>query len=224
MKRIIVAVFLAVLLLGLMACQSDTNSSRNSTEDRIQDEIYKTLVNKENKLPDNWLDEIELVTTDNSLGEEFQVERVTLANFEALRDELLKEDVDIELDSTYRSIEEQEALWEEWAEEEGEEYCQKYLAAPGYSEHHTGLAIDIFIMKDGKAIRDNEEMIADVEDFARIHRLIADYGFILRYPRGKEDITGYDYEPWHLRFVGQPAADIIYSRGITLEEYLENER
>ena len=208
-------------VLGLVACQSNATSSSGFVEKPIQDDIYLTLVNKDNELPENWLDEIELVTTENSLGEEYQVERVTLANYEALRDELLTEGVDIELDSTYRSIEEQTELWQEWAEEYGEEYCKTYLAVPGHSEHHTGLAIDIFIIKDGKQIRDNEEMIADAEDFDRIHRLLSKYGFILRYPRGKEDITGYEYEPWHLRFVGQPAADIIDSRGITLEEFLE---
>ena len=220
MKKLIVVVLMLVLLLGIVACKS-SDTSDDLVDQYVEEDPYLTLVNKENKLPEDWLDKIELVTTENSLGEEFQVERVTLECFNYLHDELLMEGVDIELDSTYRSVEEQEELWEEWSKEYGEEYCQKYLAVPGYSEHHTGLAIDIFIIKDGRSIRDNEDLIADVEDFAKIHSLLSKYGFILRYPRGKEDITGYDYEPWHLRFVGQPAADIIYSRGITLEEYLE---
>ena len=223
MKRIMVATTIFVLLLGLTACQSSATSSSSSSESPIQSDVYKVLVNKENKLPEDWLNRIELVDTENSLGEKFKVERVALINFEMLREELQKEGIDIELDSTYRSVEEQEEIWAEWSKEKGEDYCRQYLAVPGYSEHHTGLAIDIFIIKDGKTIRENEVMIADTGDFAKIHKLLPRFGFILRYPENKEEITGYNYEPWHLRFVGQPAAEVITGRGITLEEYLAHE-
>ena len=63
-------------------------------------------------------------------------------------------------------------------------------------------------------------MIAEVEIFSKIHTFLSDYGFILRYMKGKEDITGYSYEPWHFRYVGIKAAKKIYQKGITLEEYL----
>ena len=220
MKKFLVVISAALLMFGLAACQSGSASSSSSASQPIQDDPYLVLVNKENKLPDDWLDQIELVSTKNSLGEDYQVERVALANFEALREEALTQGVDIELDSTYRSVEEQQEIWDEWLDEKGEDYCRQYLAVPGYSEHHTGLAIDVFILKDGQQIRENEDMIADTEDFAKVHKLLSKYGFILRYPQGKEDITGYSYEPWHFRYVGQPAAEIITSRGVTLEEYL----
>lgn len=220
MQKILVALSVFTLLFGLAACQSGGSASSASSSSQVEDETYLVLVNKENKLPDDWFDRIELVTAYNALGEEYRVERVALANFEALREEALKEGVDIELDSTYRSVKEQQEIWDEWLDEKGEDYCRQYLAVPGYSEHHTGLAIDVFILKDGQQIRENEDMIADTEDFAKVHKLLPKYGFILRYPQGKEDITGYSYEPWHFRFVGQPTAEIISSRGITLEEYL----
>ena len=105
-------------------------------------------------------------------------------------------------------------------EEYGRAYCEKYVGVPGYSEHHTGLAIDVCLIKDGKVIDDNDEMIAEVEIFSKVYALLSDYGFILRYMKGKEDITEYSYEPWHFRYVGIKAAKKMFQKGITLEEYL----
>lgn len=183
---------------------------------------YMVLVNKVYALPENWESEVELVSATNSLGEEFIVEREALAHFEELRAALLEEGIDIELDSTYRSVDDQWTLLKEWANdpEVGLDYCKQYLAVPGFSEHHTGLAIDVFLLKDGVAVRDNEDMIAERETFAKVHARLADYGFILRYPEGKEDISGYAYEPWHFRYVGPEAAREITDLGLTLEEYL----
>ena len=82
-----------------------------------------------------------------------------------------------------------------------------YVAVPGYSEHHTGLALDLYL--------------ESMDVWAKIHAKLPEFGFILRYPEGKEDITGYAYEPWHVRYVGMDTAEEITSRGITLEEYLD---
>ena len=183
-------------------------------------DIYLTLVNKKHKLPENWLEKIELVSAKNSLGREFLVEKQALEHFNALRSKLLEQGIDIELDSTYRSVERQKELWAEFEETYGRAYCEKYVAVPGYSEHHTGLAIDVCLIKDGRVIDDNDEMIAEVEIFSKVHALLSDYGFILRYLKGKEDITEYSYEPWHFRYVGIKAAKKIYQKRITLEEYL----
>ncbi len=227
MKKIMVAVFAVCLALGLTACGTTKASSSSSDApaqvfNSVNDELnpYLVIVNKENKLPDDWLSRVKLVTAQNSLGEELQVEEAALGHFEDLRNELLEEGIDIELDSVYRSVEEQQEIWDEWLDEYGEDYCRQYLAVPGYSEHHTGLALDIFLIKDGKTIRENDDMIADEADFAKIHQALPKHGFILRYMPGKEDITGYAYEPWHLRYVGQDVAEIISSRGITLEEFI----
>lgn len=184
---------------------------------------YLAIVNKEHKLPDDWLDWIVLKPAQNSLGENFLVEEIALLHFNMLREELLEEGIQIELDSTYRSLEEQQAIWDEWSAdpEKGPDYCGLYLAKVGYSEHHTGLAIDIFVIKpDGYIERENDEMIADRDTFAKIHEKLAQYGFILRYPEGKESITGYAYEPWHFRFVGEDTAKAIFEQKLTLEEYV----
>jgi D-alanyl-D-alanine carboxypeptidase len=216
------------VILLILCCLLVTNSLFAIAESQIPSvpNPYLILVNKDHKLPANWLDFVTLTPATNSLGEDFLVEEVTLKHFEALREELLTEGIQIELDSTYRSLEEQQEIWDEWSAdpELGPEYCEKYLAHVGYSEHHTGLAIDIFIVKpDGTEERDNEDMIADRETFAKIHDKIVKHGFILRFPEGKEDITGYNYEPWHFRFVGETVAKEIFEQKLTFAEYIKNQ-
>ena len=189
----------------------------------ILDNPYLVLVNKENKLPDDWTDMVEFSVGKNALGEVYIVEAKALEAFEALRAHLLEhEGVQIELDSIYRSLDEQQDIWDSWLAdpEKGPDYCEQYLAPVGCSEHHTGLAIDVFLMKDGKAIRDNDAMIAAREDFAKVHKHLAEFGFILRFPEGKEALTGYSYEPWHFRYLGNSAlAEAITAAGVTFEEY-----
>ena len=92
------------------------------------------------------------------------------------------------------------------------------MARPGYSEHETGLAIDICMKKDEKWINEFDEGLDDC--YSLLHKICADYGFILRYPEGKEKITGYHYEPWHLRYIGSPRiSKDIMTKKLTLEEY-----
>ena len=185
-----------------------------------QDIDYLVLVNKTHKLPDDYEAKVPLITVKNSLGREFQIERETYAHFAQLREALLKQGIQIELDSIYRSVARQQEIVKEFTEKYGADYVKQYVAVPGYSEHHTGLAVDICLVVDDKVIDDNDEMIAQKEIFAKIHPLLADYGFILRYPPGKEGITGYSYEPWHFRYVGEAAAREISRRGVTFEEYM----
>lgn len=182
---------------------------------------YLVLVNKTHKLPDDWESSVILKDARNKWGEDYKVEEKALEQFLALQKELADEGITIELDSTTRSVAEQQKLWDDWTVEYGEEYVKKYVAVPGFSEHHTGLAIDICLEKDGKRIDDNDEMIAEKEIFAKVHAKLAKYGFILRYLDGKDAETGYSYEPWHFRYINDPAlAREIMDKGITLEAYL----
>lgn len=203
--------FLASLLIITIVC------GKNIKYD------YLVLVNQDNKLPDNWEEIVELSNTTNSRGAPLQVEKETLQKFNELKDDLAKNGVLMDIDNSYRSVGEQEKLWDEWTKEYGLDYVKKYVAVPGYSEHHTGLAIDVYLIKNGKIIADNDEMMAESDIFAKIHEKLAEYGFILRYLKEKENITGYSYEPWHFRYVGSSdVAKNLTSHGITLEEYLEN--
>jgi len=216
--KIYLVLFLLIQVENIMINKFLEDNNQKKQEEKS--DIYLLLVNKKHKLPDDWVEKVELITARNILGREFLVERKTLEQFEALRIKLLEEGVNIELDSTYRSVQRQQELWEEFEKEYGIEYCIKYVAIPGYSEHHTGLVVDVCLIKDGIVIDDNDDMIAEREIFAKVHERLADYGFILRYLEGKEDITGYSYEPWHLRYVGIEIAKEIKEKGITLEEYL----
>ena len=210
-RNIFIASLVLVCIFTLTGCKK---------ENKIN---YMVLVNKQNKLPDDWEATVELVESTNKYGETYKVEKKALEKFLEMREELAKEGIVIELDSVTRSVAEQQTLWDNWTVEYGEDYVKKYVAVPGYSEHHTGLAIDICIEKDGKRINDNDEMIAEKEIFAQIHTKLAKYGFILRYLDGKDDITGYGYEPWHFRYIDDAeVAKEIMDKGLTLEEYLQN--
>lgn len=111
--------------------------------------------------------------------------------------------------SGYRSYERQKELYDNAGNKE-------YLAPPGASEHQTGLAIDLSTPDIKNALDDSFEF-TDAYRFILKHG--ARFGFILRYPRGFEDITGYPFESWHFRYAGRNAAMTISERGITLEQY-----
>ena len=185
---------------------------------------YLILVNKDYKLPDDYESKLNLINVKNNIPKDdrtFQLEKVTHEYFIKLREKLLEEyNITIELDSAYRSVARQQEIWDEFVEKYGLNYTEKYVAKPGYSEHHTGLALDICLVVNGTVIDDNEEMIKQKEIFAKIHKKLSEYGFILRYLQGKESITGYNYEPWHFRFVQIDDAKKIMNEGITLEEFL----
>ena len=181
---------------------------------------YLVLVNKVSKLPADYESKVQLIEVENSFGKKFQIEKTTYEHFVNLREELLAEGIQIELDSVYRSVARQCEIVDEFTANYGADYVKKYVAVPGFSEHHTGLAVDICLVVDGRIIDDNDEMIAQKEIFSRIHSKLADNGFILRYLPGKENITGYAYEPWHFRYVGKKVAKEIAAENLTLEEYL----
>ena len=220
MKKNYLIYFVAIALcFTLVGCGSKKEEKKEEEKDKIN---YLVLVNKQNKLPDNWEEIVELADAKDFEGGTIQVEKEALEQFNKLKAALHEEGVDIVLDSCYRSVKRQQEIWDEFTEKYGEEYTKTYVAVPGYSEHHTGLAIDVAIEKDGKVIYDNDEMIAEKEIFAKVHAKLADYGFILRYKEGKEETTGYGYEPWHFRYVGSTeVAKEIYEKDLTLEEYLQ---
>ena len=203
------------------ATVSTTETDPSESEETVdRNDIYLTLVNPTHKVPDNWLERVELVEAENSLGEKYLVEKETLAHFEDLRNELLEEGIDIEIDSAYRSVEEQQRIWDEFSVRYGDKVGE-YVSEPGYSEHHTGLAIDVFLIDGDRIIRDNDDLFAAEDLFAEVHKHLADHGFILSVLPGKEEICGgLAYEPWHFRYVGLEPAKEMAEKGIVLEEYL----
>ncbi|MDE7417098.1 MAG: M15 family metallopeptidase [Lachnospiraceae bacterium] len=120
--------------------------------------------------------------------------------------------------SAWRSLKEQQEIWNQSLEESGQEFTEKYVAVPGHSEHQTGLAMDLGLKQ--------EEI-----DFIRPHfpyegicqtfrQRAAEYGFVQRYQEEKQAITQIGHEPWHFRYVGTPHAEIMVQKGFSLEEYI----
>ena len=119
--------------------------------------------------------------------------------------------------SAYRTYSTQKTLYANAVKTKGRKTANIRSARAGRSEHHTGYAIDITSKSMGWGLKQD---FADYPDGKWINDHCHEYGFIIRYPKGKTDITGYAYEPWHLRYVGVEAATEIMEQGITLEEYL----
>lgn len=185
----------------------------------IKEEII--LVNKNNPLPKNY--EVELLTLPDG------VNRAAKEAYEPLCNMLKagqKEGLNFEICSSYRDVDRQRELFEEDIEvliQQGYSYTKAYEKAaeetmpPGCSEHSTGLAFDIVALSY-QMLDEGQENTAE-NKWLQEH--CAEYGFILRYPQNKEDITSINYESWHFRYVGEEAAEYIMEKGITLEEYLE---
>ncbi len=237
-KRLIISVILCLCLTAaiLTGCNNTAKPADQATEvatgaateaattadDTKTDGIdYMALVNKTHKLPDNWEDKLETVHMTNSIGDDVEVEKKAYDAYLKLKADLEKDGVTVNLDSARRSVADQQRIMDEFTEQYGKDYALKTVATPGYSEHHTGLALDLYLIIDGKDVTENEDMVQYPEIWEKIHAKLADYGFILRYLEGREYITGYGYEPWHIRYLDNAEiAKEITDKDITFEEYL----
>ena len=139
---------------------------------------------------------------------------IVIEKFKQMRDDIEEEmNVHLMVNSSYRSYEDQEEIYNEF-KKVSLKYADSYAARPGYSEHQTGLAIDITSLEHPTA---NE--FKESEEYKWLKENCHKYGFVLRYPEGKEHITGYSTESWHFRYVGEEAATQIYKENITFDEY-----
>lgn len=230
MKKLLCILLSALFLLTCAACGGKTGSgnTEKSTETVSESGInYLALVNKLNALPEDWEENLETVHITNSLGDDVEVEKKAYEAYEKLKADLETNDgIYVDLDSARRSVADQQDIMDRFTEKYGADYAKKTVATPGYSEHHTGLALDLYfrLRNDDGAFTDvyhNEDMVQYPEIWSEIHDKLAGYGFILRYLEGREHITGYGYEPWHIRYIDDvdKAAEIT-AKDITLEEYL----
>ena len=137
---------------------------------------------------------------------------VTAQAFAQLKADASVEGLNLYEGSGYRDYDFQVKCYESIVSAYGKEYADTYSARPGYSEHQTGYTIDCNTINDEFGETAEGKWLAE-----NCHK----YGFIIRYPQGKEDITGYAYESWHIRYVGVENATAIYEQGLTLEEFLD---
>lgn len=181
---------------------------------------YLILVNKDYGLDKNYepedLQKVSFRADDRS--EKYQCLRAEAAQaFDQMAREAEEEGLTIVVTTAYRPYSFQKQLYDTYLGSNGQLWTEHYSAKPGHSEHQTGLAADVsspsadYELKQAFAATDEGKWLAE-----NAHR----FGFIIRYPQGKEDITGYKYEPWHIRYVGIETAAEIYNGNLTLEEYL----
>ncbi|MFC4809739.1 M15 family metallopeptidase [Paenibacillus sp. GCM10023250] len=178
------------------------------------------LVNKRNKLPDAYEPD-DLVYPDVKFTFREKIEKRMMRKeaadaLEGLFAAAKKDGLPLAGVSAYRSFKRQKELFDRYVREDGLAKAETYSAYPGTSEHETGLAIDVS-GADGTC--QATACFADKPEAAWLAEHAHEYGFIIRYPKGKEAVTGYVYEPWHLRYVGEATAAAMYGQGLTLEEY-----
>ncbi|WP_083402097.1 D-alanyl-D-alanine carboxypeptidase family protein [Bacillus sp. MUM 116] len=184
-------------------------------------ESIPVLVNKQNKLPDSYNPKDLVLTKVDFIGAPANADKRKMRKEAAVALQKLfagakKDGVTLIGVSAYRSHATQVALFNSYAKRDGYEKARTYSALPGTSEHETGLAIDV---TGGNGRCAASDCFGGTNEAIWLEKHVAEYGFIIRYPKGKEAITGYQYEPWHIRYVGKKIATEIMSKGITLEEY-----
>lgn len=173
---------------------------------------YYILVNKFYYLDENY-NPSDIVNTGLSYSYAGnQLREVVYQAFVSMYNSAKESNLNLIINSSYRSYETQKTLYDGRVSSSGVQAADNYAARPGHSEHQTGLAIDIDAF--GK-----EESFVDTEEYTWMQENAYKFGFILRYPEGKEYLTGYNYEPWHYRYVGVELATKIKDEGITFDEY-----
>ena len=171
------------------------------------------LVNKHRQLSSEYIPD-DLVTIDEEYVKadgEIEIERNVAKAFYDMADDASKEGLELMVSSGYRSYKDQEEITNTYLELYGQNYVDNYVAKPGFSEHQTAMSLDIASKSVATFIESDE--------YSWMMDNAYKYGFILRYPRSKEDITGYKCEAWHYRYVGKKIAKYIKENNITYDEY-----
>jgi len=213
---------------GTLEKSSGTDSSKNTVSAMSQSGVHVVadpesnlvLVNKYFKLPDSYVPS-DLVDLDVPfISGKSEKKKMRAAAAEPLKEMFAaakRDGVQLAGVSAYRSHKTQVALFNYYVRRDGEKKAQNFSARPGTSEHETGLAIDVSGI-NGKYAATQE--FGKTPEAAWLAKHAQDYGFIVRYPEGKETVTGYEYEAWHLRYVGLPASKKMVEKHQALEEYL----
>lgn len=170
---------------------------------------FPLLVNKYHYLPEDYVPE-DLVV----LPSGHQLTAQSAQAFEALQNAAGSEGMALRITTAYRSIAEQDKLYHSFRARGSYQATEQRVARPGYSEHHTGNALDIYAANEAGRF-------GETAAYEWLETNCWRYGFIVRYPQGQENITGYQFEPWHITYVGTEAAETMHANQIeTLEEYV----
>lgn len=210
-KRIVKILFVVLLVILIVFSLRQENISYNIN---IQDVINYNyiLVNKGNKLNNDFIPENLVKVKRCSLGN-FYLEEEAAYAYESMCVDLINKGLNISITSAYRSYDEQKELYNTYLKLYGKSYVDKYVAIPGCSEHQTGLAVDLESLE--------YDIFKNSQEYLWVKENSYKYGFIIRYQKGREKITGYSAEEWHIRYVGKKTAEYIYKNNITFEEYYD---
>lgn len=185
---------------------------------------YLALVNRDHAFKKEMVEGFEFVDLVDNYGDPSFVETRAYSGFLALKDCMKEKGIKVSINSAGRTREYQEKAFLDLEKENGTEYAKAHTAEPGFSEHHTGLAIDVklervkptFFTKLGIGAKEDKAKM-----YAELHKELSNYGFIQRYTEDKKDITGFPPERWHIRFVGKSNAKEIEANKLSLEEFLK---
>lgn len=185
-----------------------TNISKTDTSKKEQ-----MLVNKYHQLGEDFIPEnIVKISTKYAYANN-EIKKEVLDAYIDMWNHAKKDGITLIITSGYRSYQSQEKVYQNYVRSRGEKYADTYAARPGFSEHQTGLALDIFGYGTTKETFENSDAYTWLKNNAY------KYGFILRYPKEKESLTGYNYESWHYRYLGKKQATQVFNEGITYDEY-----
>ena len=182
-------------------------------ENQSNDSITK-LVNKSNGLPSNYTPS-NLVTPNVSATKSITVRQETATALEKMFYDAKQQGINLTLVSGFRSYSYQKSIYNNYLKYYGQIETDKYMAKAGYSEHQTGLAVDISSKSIGYVL---ENYFEDTKEGQWLKENAHKYGFILRYPKDRVQDTGYGYEPWHFRYIGTEIATYIYEHNLILED------
>ena len=205
--------------------QSSAASSSAAEEPETENEYsVLILVNPWNYIPEDYELELEQVQG------KYNLDKKAAESAKELLAAAKAAGFDMALCSAYRTVEKSRELYTRkvnqfinagYDEATAKIEAAKWVAPPGTSEHHTGLAMDLVSSDYWGYYSDLEHAYENFDSFKWMYEHCAEFGFILRYPKDKQDITGITYEPWHYRYVGKEAAEYIMENGLCLEEYLD---
>ncbi len=240
-----IAIIIALLLVGaisLFVASEQANapaSDGGNTEQLEADETQTTetgldktkysidepgslwwIVSRERPLPDGY-EPSNLEVPDTQLrlaatAEQMQLRGTVATATEAMFAAAQSDGIELVFGSGYRSESLQAQFYNSYVARDGQEAADRYSAHPGTSEHQTGLAFDVTSLSGACHL---EICFEDLPEGQWVQDNAHDYGFIIRYLDGKENITGYQYEPWHLRYVGEELANELHENGQTMEEF-----
>ena len=194
------------------SCSSSSENGTNSTVNGVKYVDGVLIVNKTYPLPSDY---VPSGTHQNINGTDYCMDcldETTYQQFQVMKNDASRQGLNIWVASGYRSYSLQKNLYNDYVKRDGVAAADRYSARPGHSEHQTGLAFDLNSISDSFQYTNEGNWV---------NNNCYKYGFIIRYPKGKESITGYKYESWHLRYVGVDLATKLYNGGnwITLEEH-----